>query len=200
MRAFATGFLLCSLLIGKTAWRPTDHAASPAASTPRPLTFEEAELLVLDTTPVLREVADGPVVLGHPQVVLPSAARQGVYWVQVSRPLQGPHHVLGTYRVNSRTAQVFDAHGAELHNRELTIAQRLVREAHGLAVVTLANLQPSQLTPPSPGSAPSRLNKEFKGKWWPGTELNRRHADFQSAALPAELPGHARRRQEPAAP
>src|SRR5262245_20484275 len=25
--------------------------------------------------------------------------------------------------------------------------------------------------------------------WWPGTELNRRHADFQSAALPAELPG-----------
>ena len=27
-------------------------------------------------------------------------------------------------------------------------------------------------------------------KWWPGTELNRRHADFQSAALPTELPGH----------
>src|SRR6266404_3519719 len=26
-------------------------------------------------------------------------------------------------------------------------------------------------------------------KWWPGTELNRRHADFQSAALPTELPG-----------
>jgi hypothetical protein len=24
---------------------------------------------------------------------------------------------------------------------------------------------------------------------WPGTELNRRHADFQSAALPTELPG-----------
>src|SRR5690349_8469856 len=29
-------------------------------------------------------------------------------------------------------------------------------------------------------------------KWWPGTESNRRHADFQSAALPAELPGHSR--------
>lgn len=27
-------------------------------------------------------------------------------------------------------------------------------------------------------------------KWWPGRELNPRHADFQSAALPAELPGH----------
>src|SRR5262245_22573010 len=28
--------------------------------------------------------------------------------------------------------------------------------------------------------------------WWPGTESNRRHADFQSAALPAELPGRGR--------
>ena len=27
--------------------------------------------------------------------------------------------------------------------------------------------------------------------WWPGTESNRRHADFQSAALPSELPGHS---------
>src|SRR5258708_1862818 len=26
--------------------------------------------------------------------------------------------------------------------------------------------------------------------WWPGRELNPRHADFQSAALPTELPGH----------
>src|ERR1700681_3703027 len=25
--------------------------------------------------------------------------------------------------------------------------------------------------------------------WWPGVELNHRHADFQSAALPTELPG-----------
>ena len=25
--------------------------------------------------------------------------------------------------------------------------------------------------------------------WWPGTESNCRHADFQSAALPTELPG-----------
>src|SRR5690348_6257612 len=26
-------------------------------------------------------------------------------------------------------------------------------------------------------------------KWWPGTESNRRHGDFQSPALPTELPG-----------
>ena len=25
--------------------------------------------------------------------------------------------------------------------------------------------------------------------WWPGAESNCRHADFQSAALPTELPG-----------
>jgi Flp pilus assembly pilin Flp len=27
-------------------------------------------------------------------------------------------------------------------------------------------------------------------KWWPETESNHRHADFQSAALPTELSGH----------
>jgi hypothetical protein len=26
------------------------------------------------------------------------------------------------------------------------------------------------------------------GKWWLGAELNRRHKDFQSSALPTELP------------
>ena len=27
-------------------------------------------------------------------------------------------------------------------------------------------------------------------KWCPGAELNHRHSDFQSLALPTELPGH----------
>ena len=31
--------------------------------------------------------------------------------------------------------------------------------------------------------------KTQKGKWWPGTESNCRHGDFQSPALPTELPG-----------
>ena len=30
--------------------------------------------------------------------------------------------------------------------------------------------------------------------WWPGAESNCRHADFQSAALPTELPGQSKRR------
>src|SRR5690606_24379422 len=29
-------------------------------------------------------------------------------------------------------------------------------------------------------------------KWWPGRESNPRHGDFQSPALPTELPGHPR--------
>jgi hypothetical protein len=31
-----------------------------------------------------------------------------------------------------------------------------------------------------------------RGKWCPGAESNHRHCDFQSHALPTELPGHAR--------
>ena len=33
-----------------------------------------------------------------------------------------------------------------------------------------------------------KLFEEFEIKKWRGTELNCRHADFQSAALPTELP------------
>ena len=31
---------------------------------------------------------------------------------------------------------------------------------------------------------------ELDGNWWPRPGSNRRHADFQSAALPTELPSH----------
>ena len=29
----------------------------------------------------------------------------------------------------------------------------------------------------------------YFSEWWPGAELNCRHEDFQSTALPTELPG-----------
>ena len=34
--------------------------------------------------------------------------------------------------------------------------------------------------------------------WWPGRESNPRHGDFQSPALPTELPGHVRARNDKA--
>ena len=38
-----------------------------------------------------------------------------------------------------------------------------------------------------------RDSQILTGMWWPGTESNRRHCDFQSHALPTELPGRSER-------
>ncbi len=38
-------------------------------------------------------------------------------------------------------------------------------------------------------AAPMRAIEVIGQQWWPGTESNRRHGDFQSPALPTELPG-----------
>ena len=34
------------------------------------------------------------------------------------------------------------------------------------------------------------IGAQPQNEWCPGAESNHRHADFQSAALPTELPGH----------
>ena len=43
-----------------------------------------------------------------------------------------------------------------------------------------------------------RIDFDFKGEWCPGADLNHRHADFQSAALPLSYPGVPQKHQEPA--
>ena len=45
------------------------------------------------------------------------------------------------------------------------------------------------MPPPQKRQSPSRWTGLRGDGWWPGAESNHRHADFQSAALPTELPG-----------
>ncbi len=56
----------------------------------------------------------------------------------------------------------------------------------------VARLDRRQVGPLGPCLLPNVLTSQPGGRWsWcPGTELNRRHEDFQSSALPTELPGH----------
>src|SRR5947209_6070227 len=41
---------------------------------------------------------------------------------------------------------------------------------------------------------------KYAKKWWAGTGLNRRHQDFQSCALPTELPAHQTRQDNKGVP
>jgi hypothetical protein len=43
---------------------------------------------------------------------------------------------------------------------------------------------------------PIELSRHRRDKWWLGTESNRRHKDFQSFALPTELPSQISHRKQ----
>src|SRR3546814_20062839 len=48
---------------------------------------------------------------------------------------------------------------------------------------------PKTHVPQAFGTSMDAGGRVKKNKWCPGTESNRRHCDFQSHALPTELPG-----------
>jgi len=136
MRNLISAAALSLVLACGAALQPAARAAMPANASPRPLSCEEATLLVLVTGPVLRDFSNG----GTPVLGTPAAIpyEQGTCWIQVSSSRQ---ERLGTYRVDIETAQVFNAgNGQELHGPELDAAQRIVREAHGIAVIAPAVL------------------------------------------------------------
>lgn len=135
MRNLIAASALSLVLACGMALQPAARAATPAMASPRPLSCEEATLLVLVTGPVLRDFSNGGTpVLGTP---MPIPLERGACWIQVSSNRQ---ERLGTYRVDIKTARVFDAAGRELHSPELEAAQRIVRQAHGIALITPAAL------------------------------------------------------------
>lgn len=135
MRTGVSVAVLCLVLACGVLVQPWAQAATPVERLPKPLSITEAELLVLVTSPVLRDFSSGGTpVLGEPWLAPTSCDLV----VEVRSQTQG---LLGTYRVNPRTAQVFNAdNGQELHNPQLEVAQRIVRESHGIAVVSPAGL------------------------------------------------------------
>src|ERR1700742_2831325 len=66
------------------------------------------------------------------------------------------------------------------------------RHAPQAAPTSLQNKQREACIPPSTRHPMPCEEKPTTlwDRWCPGAELNHRHADFQSAALPTELPGH----------
>ena len=75
--------------------------------------------------------------------------------------------------------------------RWMTWGLALLEEVHLRACATVDNLRLHSCT--KVGLPTEALTDATREGWWPGTELNRRHYDFQSYALPTELPGPAAR-------
>ena len=69
---------------------------------------------------------------------------------------------------------------------------RILSRRRVFALSVEANATPNDTQLKMPGNL--AVSGHFLQLWWPGTESNHRHADFQSAALPTELPGHEERK------
>lgn len=134
MRSWAPGLAVGFVLIVGLLAHP---AAQLVAS--RPITYAEAQLLVLDTAPVLQAFNRGlDPVIGPAAGLTKPQNEPGVYTIHV---LTRSQRQLGTYRVVAATGQVYDATtGKELRNAELVAAENILRKAHGIALATPAAL------------------------------------------------------------
>ncbi len=110
----------------------------------------------------------------------PTGARRG----RTSIPCPTPLLCFPTPRPLSPPRRARKQSGPPLH-RQLAELDR--GQPHGRGSVG-----PADDGAPS-AQAPARLAQLEDGGWCPGAESNHRHTDFQSVALPTELPGRAPR-------
>ena len=80
-------------------------------------------------------------------------------------------------------ARRIDKNGEDRRRERVKIREYRRYRSRGKSVKACLALRADMKTPETSSGV---LN------WWPGAESNRRHADFQSAALPTELPGQKR--------
>ena len=77
----------------------------------------------------------------------------------------------------------------QIRHRTETSPFAILHTATGLLLCP--QCAPKEITKETPGGSSQQAACYQVVKWWRGAESNRRHYDFQSYALPTELPRHA---------
>ena len=79
-----------------------------------------------------------------------------------------------------------------VYRRYAIVVESDLRDAGSKLTAVLGTTPESGPLNSGDNSVAARKARRLNGwkKWWAGTGLNRRHQDFQSCALPTELPAH----------